>query len=142
MKKGFGAVSIIVGVVAFVLILVLVFFAVRPTTTGQVVSENENLRKNFLGELFELRAWVVSAEGIKLDVKNNAEENYVVESLSVDGCGSTSTGSEVKAGESRIYTVECSLTENVEFDGKIVLVYSAVDGSEKLVVEGNVNDMV
>ncbi|MBU0466878.1 MAG: hypothetical protein KJ718_06275 [Nanoarchaeota archaeon] len=138
MEKAQGPIGVVVGFAILIIVFVIIGFAFKPSTTGSVVSEE---KANFLNGPFELRAWVVNKDGVKLDIRNAGPRDYLINSLDVEGCGSISWGKQIVSGESRIFEVECSLVEGEEFSGKIGIVYS-FSGREDATVEGNVRGAV
>lgn len=141
MKRGQGPVGIVLGLVVVIFLLGIIAWAFRPNTTGQVIAQDDVEKINFLSEPFELRAWVVDASGVQLDIKNSADEDYSVESIQVQSCGATAYGREIKAGDSRLFQITCALNQGEKFSGIVIVRYSLADGSEKEAF-GNVRDIV
>ncbi|MFH1290327.1 MAG: hypothetical protein ABIH92_02870 [Nanoarchaeota archaeon] len=141
MGEGQTPIGMILSFVIFIaaLVFVAVIFYNSPSPTGQVVSEFEE--ENYLGEPFELRAWVVDSEGVSLDVKNVGGRDHFINSFEIEGCGSGDVGKTLAVGDSEILEAECSLVDGTEFGGKIKVVYSEAGGAERT-VEGFVKDFV
>jgi len=151
MKKSQGPVGVVIGLALLAVLLFVLAFAFDARTTGQVVSLDDSeedldvpevVLENRLSEPFELRAWVVSSTGVRLDVGNLADEEYWVKTLAVTGCGSQETNQVISSGESEILVVECSLPQGSEFNGDVSLVYQRVGGGEEMISNGFVSDVV
>ena len=150
MRKAQGPVGVVVGLLALVIILFVIVFAFRPATTGQVVSLDdeepevgvETLDVNSVSLPFELRAWVVASDGIRVDVKNLGEEDYWVKTLAITGCGAHEQNKVIMPGNSEILVVECSLNQGAEFEGEISLVYRKIGGGPEQVSKGVLKDIV
>jgi hypothetical protein len=140
MKKGQGVWGIVVGFGVIAFLVVVIFWAFRPTTTGQAVVNEETKENNYLGEPFNLAAWVVGLDGIRLDIENDGGADYIVEDVEIMGCGNVGFGREVKKGDSEIFFVECSLVKGENFDGIIFVRY--LDDGEEHSSTGNVKDVV
>jgi hypothetical protein len=143
MKKGQGPIGIILGLAVIVFLLIVIAWAFRPTTTGQVISDNEaNEKSNFISEPFELRAWVVNNEGVQVDIQNSGTEDYLINSVEVKGCGFTEYGKRLNVGESWLFPISCNLNPGEKFRGIVIVNYSPVEGGVEKNSFGSIEDIV
>ena len=144
MKKGQGPIGIIAGLTVMIFLLIVIAWAFWPkTTTGQVVSGiPEDEKNNFIAEPFNLKAWIFNAEGVQVDIQNSGNEDYLVKSVEVKGCGVTDYGRELKKGESELFPIKCGLSPGEKFSGILIVTYSSADGTTEMNAFGNVEDVV
>jgi len=143
MKKAQGPIGIVIGLFVLVILLFIFLIFSRGSTTGGVVTEFEENKvlQNYIDAPFELRAWVISSDGIRLDIENTGATNYVIEVIEIVGCGTSDIERTISAGRSELFGISCQLEEGTEFNGFIKIIYSGNNG-ETMAVSGSLRDFV
>jgi hypothetical protein len=131
-----GKVLVIIAI-AVVVVLFVLAFALPEGERDSIVTQY-----NLLEEPFELRAWVIDADGVTLDIGNVGSEDLVVNSVSVIDCGGSSYGGMISAGDSRLFEIPCELDVGTEFRSNISVSYSVSGSQEELVINGRISDLV
>jgi len=123
---------------AVIAIGVLAYFGVF--SPGKYVSGTSVVNPPFYVNAYNIKA----SSGVTLELKNNGGEDYVIQSLTVAGCGTNATPTTIIAGNASAITVTCSpvLVNGNTFKGDVTVVYrktgSAVDLTSTGTVAGKV----
>lgn len=99
---------------------------------------------------FYVNAWNVQADtgagssGITMELKNNGGEDYEIQSISVAGCGTDSTATNITTGSAATVTVTCSSTleEGKTFKGDVTIVYRKSGSTVDLTSTGTIAEKI
>lgn len=151
MKRGQSGLAVVIGLGVIAVIMIIVAFAVKPgnTSTGRALyvpeeglADEDPEFNNIVPYPFELRAWVITEEGVKLDIKNVGDEDYIIKILEIEGCGTENQNKLIQKGETHLLSVSCSLAKGADFESPFSFVYTPVPTGEAKIIRGKISDTV
>jgi len=119
---------------AVIAIGVLAYFGVF--SPGKYVSGTSVFNSPFYANAYNIKA----SSGVTLELRNNGGEDYVIQSLTVAGCGTNDTPISIAVGNSAAIVVTCTpaLTNGNTFKGDVTVVYRKTGSSVDLILTGTV----
>lgn len=77
---------------------------------------------------FNINAWDIKTSEVTIELEND-EEDYEIQSVSVEGCGEYETPTEIEAGTRITFIISCeqALTEGKSFNSKIIIIYRKIN---------------
>lgn len=125
--------TIIILVIVIVILSYFITFSLGKYVTGSAI----------MNPPFYINAWDIKAREVVIGLKNNGQEDYKIQSVSVEGCGSYNTPTDIKSGTKVTFIISCepALKKGDKFKGDVVITYKKVGGID-LISKGSISGKV
>ncbi len=93
---------------------------------------------------FSVSAWSIKTSEVAIKLGNNEQEDYNIQSVSVEGCGVYKTPTAIESGTKATIVTACSpsLTEGDLFKGGVTLIYRKSGSKTDLTSAGTIEGKV
>lgn len=125
--------TIIILAIVIVILSYFITFSLGKYVTGSAI----------MNPPFSINAWDIKAREVVIGLKNNGQEDYKIQSVSVEGCGAYKTPTDIESGTKVTFIINCepALKKGDKFKGDIVITYRK-DGGIDLISEGSISGKV
>ncbi len=141
-KKGQAAIELTM-TYGWMIIAVIVTIAIL-IAVGAFNPDNYTNGAVFLSPPFYANAWNVQQNKIILEIKNNGDERYNIENISISNCGINSSSLDVEPKNTTVITIDCNplLNKEESFKGEITIKYKKGNSQITLTSTGTIVEKV